>query len=68
MKSTASILIALMLVCAYASPSPAGTATGASKAKTMKTAACKKEARAKKFGSKVMERRAFMKECMAKTA
>jgi len=57
-----------MLACAFASPSPAGTATGASKEKTMKTAACKKEARAKKFGTKVMERRAFMKECMAKTA
>jgi hypothetical protein len=68
MKSTARILIALALVCAFTSSSPAGTATGTSKAKAMKTSACKKEARAKKFGTHVLERRTFLKECMARPA
>lgn len=66
MKSAARILIALTFVCAFASSSLAGTATGVDKAKAMKTASCKKEARAKKFGAHVLERRSFLKECMAR--
>jgi hypothetical protein len=63
MKSIARIFIALTLVCAFASPSLAGTATGQ---KAMKSAACKKEAKAKKLSGS--DRRAFLKECVAKPA
>jgi hypothetical protein len=63
MKSTARILIALMLACAVASPSLAGPATGG---KATKTAACKKEAKAKKLSGS--DRRAFLKTCTAKPA
>jgi hypothetical protein len=61
MKSIARIFIALTLVSAFASPSLAGTATGQ---KAMKTAACKKEAKTKKLSGS--DRRAFLKECVAK--
>jgi hypothetical protein len=67
MKSAARILVALTFVCAFTSSSLAGAATGVNKAKAMKSAACKKEARAKKFGTHVLERRTFLKECMART-
>jgi hypothetical protein len=63
MKSTARILIALTFVCAFASPSLAGPATGE---KAKKTAACKKEAKANKLSGS--DRRAFLKTCVAKPA
>lgn len=63
MTSTARILIALMLACAVASPSVAGPAAGA---KASKTATCKKEAKAKKLTGS--DRRAFIKDCVAKPA
>jgi uncharacterized membrane protein len=63
MKSAARILIALTFVFAFTAPSLAGTATGQ---KAMKTAACKKEAKAKKLSGS--DRRAFLKECVAKPA
>ena len=61
MKSIARILIALTLVCAFPLSTLAGTATGQ---KAMKSAACKKEAKAKKLSGS--DRRAFLKECVAK--
>ena len=60
MKSIARILIALTLVCAVATPSLAGRATGT------KLTACKKEAKAKKLSG--ADRRAFLKQCTAKPA
>jgi hypothetical protein len=63
MKSTARIFIALALVCAFASPSLAGPATGE---KAKKTAACKKDAKEKKLSGS--DRRAFLKECVKKPA
>jgi hypothetical protein len=63
MTSIVRIFIALALVCAFASPSLAGPATGG---KAAKTAACKKEAKAKKLSGS--DRRAFLKTCVAKPA
>lgn len=68
MKQTAYICIALSLVCALASPSLAGSATGVNKAKAAREAACKKEATAKRFGIHLIQKRTFMKECVARTA
>ena len=63
MKSIVRILIALTLVWAFTSPSLARSATGQ---KAMKTAACKKEAKAQKLSGS--DRRAFIKGCVAKPA
>jgi hypothetical protein len=63
MKSTARIFITLALACALVSPSLAGPATGD---KATKTAACKKDAKAKKLTGS--DRRAFLKECVKKPA
>ena len=60
MKIAARILISVMLVCAPASFSFAGTATNVDKIK----AACKKEAKVKKIARS--DRKAFMKECAAR--
>lgn len=63
MTSIVRIFIALTLVCAVASPSLAGPATGE---KAKKTAACKKEAKTKNLSGS--DRRAFLKTCVAKPA
>jgi hypothetical protein len=63
MRSTARILVALVFICAIGSPSLAGPATGE---KARISAACKKEAKAKKLSG--AERRAFVKACVAKPA
>jgi hypothetical protein len=62
MKTTARILIAVMLVCAPASFSFAGSATKVDKVKV----ACMKEAKVKKIAR--ADRKAFMKECAARPA
>ena len=65
MHYAARIFIALAFCCAISSPTFAGAAT---KSKTAKEISCRKETRAKKFGVHLIDKRAFMKECMARPA
>jgi len=61
-RGAARFLIAVMVLCSLSAPTYAGPAASVNK----KEVACKKEARAKKIA--LLERKAYVKDCVAKAS